>query len=95
MSSPLTNDFNDVIDVAKSISTLSASSVTIHPTISVQNENVKIDSCHLCLIPTNIEALEEKLAFADFLPMSSREDDGMHWDQWEREKVSISIGKRI
>lgn len=96
MSSPLTNDFNDIIEVAKSISALSASSVSIHPNISVRNENVRIESCHLCLIPAETIALEEKLAFADFIPMSSREDeDGLQWDEWERENLRISIGKKV
>ena len=96
MSSPLTNDFNNILDVAKTLSSLVEASVSIHPRMQVKNGQVEIEACHLCAIPSlPTNELEGKLSSLDFLLTGSREKDGFVWDEWGREGFFVSLGRRI
>ena len=95
MSTHLTNNFNDIIDVAKTLSRLLASSVSIHPQINVSQGDIKIERCHLCSLPTApIDDVESKLAALNFIFTGEREENGVLWEEWGRDGFFISLGFR-
>ena len=98
MSTPLTNDFNAVIEVAKSIADMVEATVSVHPRMYAKPaQEIEITGCHLCVFDVGLscEKLEYLLRIGDFILLDSTERDGIQWDGGERESVRISIGKRI
>ena len=106
MSSPLTNDFDDILDVAKTMSKMLNTSVSIYPHVRVESGKVEIDKCHLCaFLDVQCSNFESQLLTAGFTHENSRLDEKINdlsglaektvWEEWGRESFRISIGRTI
>lgn len=93
----LSNELQDFIEIAKSVSARLNTSVSIHPKIEVVGKDAKIERCHFTAFlfkKNEAQTLLEKQLLESGFTKRLRETDEDIWTELSKESVSISIGQR-
>jgi len=96
----ISNEMQDFIEIAKSVSARLNTNVSIHPRIDVVGKDAKIERCHFTAFlfkgeVDEAQTLLEKQLLESGFTKRLRETDEDIWTELSKEGVSISIGRKI
>ena len=93
----LSNEMQDFIEIAKSLSEKLNTNVSIHPRINVVGKDVNIEYCHFTAVlfgeKNEVDCLLEKQFCESGFRKKLRVTDEDVWTELSKECVSISIGR--
>ena len=93
----LSNELQDFIEIAKSVSARLNTRVSTHPKIEVVGKDAKIERGHFTAFlfkKNEAQTLLEKQLLESGFTKRLRETDEDIWTELSKESVSISIGQR-